>query len=71
MPKLSKEEIENAYENGHRLAYTLREVSILIGIPVSTLRAMIRRGEINPVISFGRWLITSEDLAELLSRRLR
>jgi len=67
----TRTEIENAIENGERLAYRLREVSDLIGVPVSTLRAMIRRGEINPVTSFGTWLITAEDLRELLERRLR
>lgn len=54
-----------------RLAYRLAEVSRMIGIPASTLRTMIRRGEINPVTSFGTWLITREELDRLLSKRLR
>ncbi len=64
-------EIEDAIERGERLAYRLCEVSALLGIPVSTLRAMVRRGEINPVTSFGTWLLTAEDLRDLLNKRLR
>jgi len=64
-------EIEEAIQNGTRLAYRLKEVSELIGIPISTLRSMIRRGEINPVTGFGTWLITAEDLGKLLEKRLR
>lgn len=71
MTILSKIEIENALKNGDRLAYRLKEVSILIGIPVSTLRKMIHCGEINPITSFGTWLVDAQDLAELLSKRLR
>ncbi|MEX2578810.1 MAG: helix-turn-helix domain-containing protein [Verrucomicrobiales bacterium] len=70
MRNLSKSEIENALKNGDRLAYRLKEVSILIGIPVSTLRKMIHRGEINPIVAFGTWLVLAEDLAELLTKRL-
>lgn len=54
-----------------RLAYKLREVSELIGVPVTTLRTMARRGELNPITSFGPWLIASEELEELLKKRLR
>lgn len=64
-------EIEEALQRGDRLAYRLSEVSQLIGIPVSTLRKMIRRGEINPITAFGVWLIPAEDLSELFKRRLR
>ncbi len=64
-------EIEEAIQNRERLAYRLREASALLGIPVSTLRSMARRGEFNPVTAFGPWLITAEDLRELLQRRLR
>ncbi len=70
MPNLSKTEIENALNNGDRLAFRLKEVSVMIGIPVSTLRKMIHRGEINPIVSFGTWLILAEDLNELLTKRL-
>jgi hypothetical protein len=70
MPNLSKTEIENALKNGDRLAFRLSEVSTLIGIPVSTLRNMIHRGEINPVVSFKTWLVLADDLAELLNKRL-
>jgi excisionase family DNA binding protein len=54
-----------------RVAYRLREVSEMIGIPVSTLRAMVRRGELNPITSFRTWLIPAEDLQLLLKQRLR
>lgn len=64
-------EIEDEPQKGTRLAYRLKEVSEMIGIPVSTLRKMIRNGEINPVTAFGTWLITAEDLEALLDRRLR
>ena len=64
-------EIEDAIKRGERLAYRLREASALIGIPTSTLRSMAKRGEFNPVTAFGPWLITAEDLRELLRKRLR
>jgi hypothetical protein len=64
-------EIRDAIEQGERLAYRLREASDLIGIPVSTLRAMAKRGEFNPVTAFGPWLITAEDLRMLINKRLR
>lgn len=68
---MTVEEIENSIRNGERLAYRLREASELIGIPASTLRTMAKRGEFNPVTAFGPWLITSEDLRNLLDKRLR
>ena len=54
-----------------RLAYRFSEASELIGIPVSTLQRMARRGDINPVTSFGTWLITAEELEAILAERLR
>jgi hypothetical protein len=60
----------NPDTNG-RLAYRLAEASRMIGIPASTLRAMARRGEFNPVTAFGTWLITAKDLEVLLQKRLR
>jgi len=32
---------------------------------------MVRRGELNPITAFGPWLISAEDLEELLRKRLR
>jgi predicted site-specific integrase-resolvase len=60
----------NPDSNG-RLAYRFAEASKMIGIPASTLRTMARRGEINPVTSFGTWLITAKELEALLQKRLR
>lgn len=54
-----------------RRAYRLREIEGETGIPVSTLRAMIRRGAMNPITAFGPWLIAAEDYERLLSTRLR
>lgn len=54
-----------------RLAYRFSEASSMLGIPASTLRTMARRGEINPVTSFGTWLITAGELEALLQKRLR
>ncbi len=54
-----------------RRAYRLREVEGETGIPVSTLRAMIRRGEINPITGFRTWLIAAEEYERLLNTRLR
>lgn len=54
-----------------RLAYRLSEVSDMIGIPTSTLRTMVRRGELNPITSFGTWLIYADELEALLKKRLR
>ncbi len=53
-----------------RLAYRLKEVSAMVGVPVSTLRTMIHRQELNPIVSFGTWLIPAEDLHALLGHRL-
>lgn len=68
---MTESDIADRIRKGERLAYRLREVSDLIGIPVSTLRNMIRSGEINPVTGFKTWLITAEDLGALLKMRLR
>ncbi len=54
-----------------RVAYRLREVSEMTGIPASTLRTMARRGDLNPITGFGVWLIAAEELVALLNRRLR
>jgi predicted site-specific integrase-resolvase len=54
-----------------RAAYRLREVSEMTGIPASTLRTMVRRGDLNPITSFGVWLIAAEELETLLQKRLR
>jgi len=43
----------------------------MCGVPSSTVRAMIRRGQINPVTSFGVWLVPADDVAALLLNRLR
>lgn len=57
--------------SSQRVAFRLREVSEMTGVPASTLRTMVRRGELNPVTSFGVWLITAEELEALLQKRLR
>ena len=54
-----------------RAAYRLREVSEMTGIPASTLRTLVRRGDLNPITSFGVWLIAADELETLLQRRLR
>lgn len=54
-----------------RVAYRLREVSQMTGIPASTLRTMARRGDLNPITSFGTWLIAADELEKLLGKRLR
>jgi hypothetical protein len=43
----------------------------MTGIPASTLRTMARRGDLNPITSFGVWLIAAEELEALLGKRLR
>lgn len=58
-------------DSNGRAAYRLREASAMTGIPTSTLRTMIRRGEINPITGFGVWLIAADDLQALLNKRLR
>lgn len=58
-------------DSRNRAAYRLREVSELTGIPASTLRTLVRRGVLNPITSFGVWLIAAEELEALLNKRLR
>ena len=70
MAKKTKPANLNPDANG-RLAYRFSEASRMIGIPASTLRAMARRGDINPVTGFGTWLITAEELEAILAKRLR
>jgi len=65
-----KRNILNTDSRG-RVAYRLREVAEITGIPASTLRTMVRRGDLNPITSFGVWLISAEDLEGLLHTRLR
>jgi predicted site-specific integrase-resolvase len=60
----------NTDANG-RVAYRLREVSEMTGIPASTLRTMARRGTLNPITSFGVWLIAADELEQLLKKCLR
>ena len=54
-----------------RASYRLREASELTGIPVSTFRTLIRRGELNPITGLGVWLVAASDLEALLNKRLR
>lgn len=54
-----------------RAAYRLREAAELTGIPVSTFRTLIRRGDLNPITGLGVWLIAADDLEALLNKRLR
>lgn len=58
-------------DSNGRAAYRLREASELTGIPVSSFRTLVRRGELNPITGLGVWLIAAEDLEALLNKRLR
>ena len=58
-------------DSNGRAAYRLREASELTGIPVSTFRTLIRRGDLNPITGLGVWLIAADDLEALLTKRLR
>jgi hypothetical protein len=58
-------------DSNGRAAYRLREASDLTGIPVSTFRKKIRRGDLNPITGLGVWLIAADDLQALLQKRLR
>ena len=58
-------------DSNGRAAYRLREVQDMTGIPTSTLRTMVRRGDLNPITGFGVWLIAADDLEALLNKRLR
>jgi hypothetical protein len=58
-------------DSNGRAAYRLREASELTGIPASTFRTLIRRGDLNPITGFGVWLIAADDLESLLNKRLR
>jgi predicted site-specific integrase-resolvase len=58
-------------DRANRRAYRLREIEAEIGVPVSTLRAMIRRGDISVITAFGPWLIPAEEYERLLNSRLR
>ena len=60
-----------APDPGLRRAYRLREVEALTSIPASTLRRMIRAGELNPIVGLRTWLIAAEDLDAILNKRLR
>ena len=57
-------------ENG-RLAYRLKEAAAMLGVTVSTLRSMVRAGELNPITGFRVWLISAEDIQKRMGRRLR
>lgn len=54
-----------------RRAYRLKEVTEMIGIPTSTLRSMIRRGDLNPITGFRTWLISTDELERVMAQRLR
>jgi len=66
-----KQSAKITVDSRNRAAYRLREVSEMTGIPASTLRTMVRRGDLNPITSFGVWLISAEEFQALLHKRLR
>ncbi|MDB6064063.1 MAG: hypothetical protein JWR26_271 [Pedosphaera sp.] len=56
----------------NRAQFSLAEAEQLTGVPVSQFRRMGRRGDINPITSFGRkWYIPAEDIVALLNKRMR
>lgn len=54
-----------------RLTYKIGEAATMLGISPSTLRKMVRRGELNVITAFGPWLISKEELSRLISKTIR
>lgn len=54
-----------------RLTYKIREVSNMTGVSQSTLRKMVRRGDLNVITSFGPWLIPQSEIDRLMSKTIR
>ena len=55
----------------HRVAYRIKEVSAMTGIPASTIRSRIHAGEINVITSLGCWLVSHSELERILGITLR
>ena len=62
---------ETEPEAEKRVAYRVKEVAEMTGIPASTIRTRIHAGEINVITSFGPWLIAKDELDRLLAITLR
>ena len=58
-------------DSSERVAYRVKEVAEMTGIPASTIRTRIHAGEINVITGFGTWLIGKSELNRLLSITLR
>lgn len=54
-----------------RVAYRIKEVAAMTGIPASTIRTRIHAGEINVITSLGCWLISHGELERVLGITLR
>lgn len=54
-----------------RVAYRVKEVAAMTGIPASTIRSRIHAGEINVITSLGCWLISHHELERILGITLR
>lgn len=56
----------------HRAQFSLPELFKLTGVPVSTWRTMVRRGDVSPVTGFGKkFYISAEDLLRLMGKKMR
>jgi len=61
----------NNQAGNSRLAYKIAEAAEMLGVSPSTLRKMVRRGDLNVITSFGPWLIAKTELNRLMEKTLR
>lgn len=62
---MKKTEPENS-ESPERIAYRVRELAEMTGVPCSTIRKRIRTGEIRAVTSLGVWLVPKDEVDRLM-----
>jgi len=53
-------------ENPERIAYRVRELAEMTGVPCSTIRKRIRTGDIRAVTSLGVWLVPKDEVDRLM-----
>lgn len=49
-----------------RIAYSVKEVAEMVGVPPSTIRSRIHAGDIAIVTGFGPWRIAKKELDRIL-----
>ena len=58
--------MENQSKKPARIAFRIKEVAEMTGVPASTIRSRVRSGELAVIQGFGPWLIAKAELDRFL-----